>query len=1087
MSSINKISDIKSNIKTKTTLSKNNQTKMSSTSKCDKLQLRPDFPRPVQDIDIHINSKDDIVWQERIKQVMELTSRSEDEAIMALHDSDGDLNRAVNDLLEGVSPEWEVKKKKARQSAGSKSITEQVGEMESNIYHWNNKCLIYNDGSSHNRGRANHNNRGWRRRENKENEKIISHNKVGIEFNIRRGRIVTGRSGRGGKSGGRGMGPRTFAHRGEQIRLSNNHNFTKPIETWTGTEEQTTYTKDTSIDSWHPVDVSEDWDNEEYTGSLADTKVFTPSLLPTKVINTSENHLIDETFPDKLSKLSHSIVQNNSSQMPIDETEHNQSPLQITSSVHVSHSFNTCKNKSLSAAQSEYFSQISENTNDCLNTSSAQSTFITAMTNQTQKQGKQRSRVPPPSKIPSSAVEMPDDALNASINYLDVQFGALEFGSDANINDSSNQDKYVSSECNANSSHTECTTITSKNVVNPNNQLEPAQISSQKLNSTVEMLHGDNQSQSNESSKAQTKFTNRNTSLQPVDVMKQEIHTSLNSSSSYNSPVTFQSSPKYSTSTTSSNFSTYSLMTPAAQTSYGSSYTKPNTFNQTLPSSCGSTGVYNQTATTSQTFQATSGFTIPISQYQSQTSSTTVSNTNSTYMPGGYQSSSSFQPTAQSYQPPHTTFTSSMSQATSVYSNPVQSVYSNTYPNYVSQNQQGSQDNKVMTNKDISFETTSSSSLVTSTTCNLNLSSTSVSTSQTKTTITNVIPKCSVGGLTPSSNSSSSSISGSAASGSLAPILSHQYIMGQSVPYATFQQPHVYSYEDLQLIQQRMPHMPTTGYYDAALSYQTTGPVTSLGSSRSDTLSGVQSVQGVQTVQAQYTSINDGRFARTDSNASPVPSTISQQTTQHQQPLINPIPPGYAYFYGGGIMPASGFQYGTPAIYPQIATAGSAGNSSGSYSTKPGNYNSTYGGATNYDTLSSSGSSGDYKNSTSGYSNSQNKNSSTNNSTNTANSSEISTTMYSKGHVTLNKVNSYEKQTFHSATPPPFGLTNSQSANVIGGYGTAHLFIPTVPHQLHQPIHQDNTSSTGQRTNSNSQNKAQAKSGYNTSYWTGGN
>lgn len=40
---------------------------------------------------------------------------------------------------------------------------------------------------------------------------------------------------------------------------------------------------------------------------------------------------------------------------------------------------------------------------------------------------KQRARVPPPSKIPSSAVEMPIDTLN-NIGYLDVQFGGLDFG-----------------------------------------------------------------------------------------------------------------------------------------------------------------------------------------------------------------------------------------------------------------------------------------------------------------------------------------------------------------------------------------------------------------------------------------------------------------------------------------------------------------------------------------------------------------------------------------------------------------------------------------------------------------------------------
>lgn len=100
------------------------------------------------------------------------------------------------------------------------------------------------------------------------------------------------------------------------------------------------------------------------------------------------------------------------------------------------------------------------------------------------------------------------------------------------------------------------------------------------------------------------------------------------------------------------------------------------------------------------------------------------------------------------------------------------------------------------------------------------------------------------------------------------------------------------------------------------------------------------------------------------------------------------------------------FDVSSMVIYfQQIATAGSAASSSGSYSTKPGSYNSAYGGGTNYDTLSNSASSGDYKNSTSGYSNSQNKNGSTNSSTNPAGSSDISTTMYSKGHVTLNKVN----------------------------------------------------------------------------------
>lgn len=286
--------------------------------------------------------------------------------------------------------------------------------------------------------------------------------------------------------------------------------------------------------------------------------------------------------------------------------------------------------------------------------------------------------------------------------------------------------------------------------------------------------------------------------------------------------------------------------------------------------------------------------------------------------------------------------------------------------------------------------------------------------------------------------------------------------------------------------------MPTTGYYDAALGYQTTGPATSLGGGRGDALSGVQSVQGVQGVQGAYTSISDARFARNDSNASPVPSTMSQQTaTQHQQPMMNPtLPPTYAYFaYGGGIMPG-GFQYGTPAIYPQIATAGNAGTNSGAYSAKPGSYGSGYGAGASYDALASAGPSAEYKGAGSSYTSTQTgKTGTSTGNTNTGGSSatDITATMYAKSHVALSKVNSYDKQTFHSATPPPFSLTGSQNAGLPGAYGTPHLFIPTMPHQLHQPLHQDGGSSTGQRSNTSSQNKAQAKPGYSPSYWTGSN
>ncbi|XP_023247935.1 ubiquitin-associated protein 2-like, partial [Copidosoma floridanum] len=118
---------------------------------------KSDQLRHTQNIDHRINSKE-IVWQESIRQVMDLTQRSEDEVIMALHDSDGDLNRAVNDLLEGVSPEWEVKKKKPRQS-GPKPTSEHCNPNDNNIDS-EDKRQPHSNSLLRIRGRSGHNNRG---------------------------------------------------------------------------------------------------------------------------------------------------------------------------------------------------------------------------------------------------------------------------------------------------------------------------------------------------------------------------------------------------------------------------------------------------------------------------------------------------------------------------------------------------------------------------------------------------------------------------------------------------------------------------------------------------------------------------------------------------------------------------------------------------------------------------------------------------------------------------------------------------------------------------------------------------------------
>lgn len=47
-------------------------------------------------------------------------------------------------------------------------------------------------------------------------------------------------------------------------------------------------------DAWSGIDATEDWDNEEYTGSLADTKVFTPSTLTSEAAAAPEQPKSEE-------------------------------------------------------------------------------------------------------------------------------------------------------------------------------------------------------------------------------------------------------------------------------------------------------------------------------------------------------------------------------------------------------------------------------------------------------------------------------------------------------------------------------------------------------------------------------------------------------------------------------------------------------------------------------------------------------------------------------------------------------------------------------------------------------------------------
>ncbi|XP_056647159.1 protein lingerer isoform X2 [Diorhabda sublineata] len=1065
------------------------------------------------------NSKnEDPSMKDKVKQLIEMSHRSEEEVCLALHECDNDVNLASNMLFEEMRiGEWEtrVKKKKNRQTSTGK---QEKSDDATPVDDWNESGLPSTNAASGdkdkprggNRG-GRQNNRGWRGRERQENDRNLEDRPRGDRE--RRGRTGGGPRGGGGGRGGRGGGRAggRYLPRGGR---NNSGGYNKPIDTWdnsnTWDNSTVAVTNHNTEETWDDFPGADEWSTEEYQGSLADTKVFTPSNPPPMdpIIDQTGamNSLQDQTFGgDQL--VQHSIQ----SQSPVP-------PMM----------------GSLTAAQTQYFSQLQQN-NDSLNNqyqnpSYQSQTYEKATTNQytnnttpynsatanqygsnvtaqsygtnTQQYGAQtssnqygadnsayqssvyvgtqetpsaqqpartktqRARVPPPSKIPASAVEMPGD-LNASIGYLDVQFGALDIIDTNSSFDSGMDTKYSGT---AQSNSLEVPSVVTP-VATTNLDLTSTSVNQ---NSNLDTYSPKTNAQNSISSAMSQSLSNTDTIPQTSDHL----------TNTYNSAprTTTQGSTSTSSSVTATGLDLSSKQPPdthsySQSSTYSSYQPKSNTYNSSTYSGVTTTVssfVSNQASTyaTSQTvaaYNAPSGNTYP-STYSSNTSY--QSNTNSAAFPSISQANT-YSSNTQSY--PQNTSQSVYGANTGLNNS---SSYGNTttsqYNNYGSSNKIGKEssgyDNSSSTSS--SSQTTSTSSATTTTP--LSLSQAGVTTSKTSTTL-----------AAKNSNSIVSNIPPS-----VAPVMSMPYI-GQ-VPY--FQQP-VYSYEEVQMLQQRLPHMfsgevdlvptnvtnlciyptQTTPYYD--MSYQT--PTTLAAVRDAATLGNVG-----------YSLSSDGRFARTDNNASPVPTTLSQQTSTltqgHQaQPILAGTGPPYFFATAFNTI-APNYQFG--AMYTQLPAATNAhGSSNSTQYSKPASYNSGYG---NYDSLNQSQ---DY--SKGGYvSNTQGQKSSGPSASSTGSTGTDLSAMYAKSHTALGKVNSYEKQGFHSGTPPPFtgGIHGNQSAGLApSGTGFApQMYISTMaPHQQHhtthliqQPLHQDTANAAGQRTQGTNQAKA-SKQPYQTSYW----
>ncbi|XP_029700961.1 ubiquitin-associated protein 2-like isoform X5 [Takifugu rubripes] len=329
------------------------------------------------------------------------------------------------------------------------------------------------------------------------------------------------------------------------------------------------------------------------------------------------------------------------------------------------------------------------------------------------------------------------------------------------------------------------------------------------------------------------------------------------------------------------------------------------------------------------------------------------------------------------------------------------------------------------------------------------------------------------------------------------PLLPNPYIMAPGLLHAY--PPQVYGYDDLQMLQTRIP----LDYYSIPFATPTTALTGREGSLTNNPYSGDLS-----------------KFGRGDAS-SPAPATTLAQTQQNQtqthhttqQPFLNPaLPPGYSYtslpYYTGMPGLPNTFQYG-PAVFPVAPTSSKQHgvnvgvNASATPFQQASGYGS-HGYSTGYEDVGQASGSGDfckggYGTAVAAAASAQSKPASSV----TGPGVGVSVTSSNTGVPDISgsvytKTQSFEKQGFHAGTPAasfslPSALGSGGPINppAAAGYAPAPFMHILAPHQqphsqiLHHHLQQDGQSGTGQRSqNSSIQQKSQMnKSAYNSYNW----
>ncbi|XP_063032675.1 ubiquitin-associated protein 2-like isoform X1 [Melospiza melodia melodia] len=245
-----------------------------------------------------ISDHNDADFEEKVKQLIDITGKNQDECVIALHDCNGDVNRAINVLLEG-NPDthsWEMVGKKKGVSGQKESGQTEPSE-ESKENRDRERDFSRRRGGLPRRGRGATRGREFRGQENGlDGGKSGGSSGRGTERGRRgRGRGRGGSGRRGGRFSAQGMG--TFNPADYAEPASTDENYGNSNNTWNNTGsfepddgtrldfiggEGSNYPRkfDTAPGTIHPGAwraATEEWGTEDWNEDLSETKIFTAS------------------------------------------------------------------------------------------------------------------------------------------------------------------------------------------------------------------------------------------------------------------------------------------------------------------------------------------------------------------------------------------------------------------------------------------------------------------------------------------------------------------------------------------------------------------------------------------------------------------------------------------------------------------------------------------------------------------------------------------------------------------------------------------------------------------------------------------